>query len=84
VSAVSTRETERADGTFWMFLPHTEEGENLSPNYTLMAGFALGLALQDQGMIDVLWHLLDRKRRTNLTNCDASDAPAQDYGCGVL
>ena len=52
----------RGDGTFNMILPHTEDGENLSFNHTLMAGFALGLGLQDQRMIDALTDLLEEKR----------------------
>jgi hypothetical protein len=50
------------DGTFRMVLPHTEDGANLTLNHTLMVGFALGLGLQDQRMIDVLTDLLEEKR----------------------
>lgn len=52
----------RADGTPRLFMPHTDENENLAEHHVLLAAFALGYGLQDQRLFGLLAELMEEKR----------------------
>jgi hypothetical protein len=55
-------------------MPAMAEDENLSPDLLALAGFALGMGVRDQRLLDVLWTIIEEKRKA----LEEGDSEAQE------